>query len=87
MAPLGAPLAVSETVAAVPAVTAVETVAVVEEPAATDALVGETAMEKLLAVPAVTVSEYGHGVGLGAFHAGDGDRVRPGRGARRGVAR
>ena len=55
-APLGRPLAVSETVCAEPDVTAVETVAVVPEPAVTDADVGLTDSEKLFAAAAVTLS-------------------------------
>ena len=45
-APLGRPLAVNETVCAEPDVTAVETVALVPDPAVTDADVGLTATEK-----------------------------------------
>jgi hypothetical protein len=56
VAPLGRPLALSETVCAEPEVTAVETVAVVPEPAATDAEVGLTDSEKSFAAAAVTLS-------------------------------
>ena len=53
VAPDGSPLALSETDSALPEVTAVETVAVVPAPGATDAEVGLTAIEKsLVVVPA-----------------------------------
>jgi hypothetical protein len=54
--PLGRPLAPSETVCAEPEVTAVETVAVVPDPAVTDADVGLTDSEKSFVAAAVTLS-------------------------------
>jgi hypothetical protein len=56
VAPLGRPLALSETVCAEPEVTAVETVALVPDPAATDADVGLTESEKSFVAAAVTLS-------------------------------
>jgi hypothetical protein len=54
--PLGRPLVPSETVCADPEVTAVETVAVVPDPAVTDLDVGLTESEKSFAAAAVTLS-------------------------------
>jgi hypothetical protein len=48
----------SATLAATPDVTAVETVALVDDPAATDALFGFREIEKLLLGGLVTVSPY-----------------------------
>jgi hypothetical protein len=56
VAPLGRPLAVSETVCAEPDATAVETVALVPAPAATDASVGLSESEKSFVAAAVTLS-------------------------------
>jgi hypothetical protein len=55
-APLGSPLALSETDCAEPDVTAVETVALVPDPALTEADVGLTDSEKSLAAAGVTLS-------------------------------
>jgi hypothetical protein len=56
VAPLGSPLALRETVCAEPEVTAVEAVAVVPDPAVTDADVGLTESEKSFAAGGVTLS-------------------------------
>ena len=56
VAPLGRPLALSETVCAEPEVTAVETVAPVPDPAVTDADAGLTDSEKSFAAAGVTLS-------------------------------
>jgi hypothetical protein len=56
VAPLGRPLAASETVCAEPDVTAVETVVLVPAPAATDADVGLTESEKSFVAAAITLS-------------------------------
>jgi hypothetical protein len=56
VAPLGRPLALSETVCAEPEVTAVETVALVPDPAVTEADVGLTDSEKSFAAAGVTLS-------------------------------
>ena len=55
-APLGRPLALSETVCAEPEVTAVETVALVPDPAMTEADAGLTESEKSFAAAGVTLS-------------------------------
>ncbi len=57
VAPVGAPLVDRLTVAAAPAVTAVDTVAVADDPAVTLAPVGDNAIEKSLVAVALTVSE------------------------------
>ena len=56
VAPLGKPLALSETDSAEPEITAVDTVAPVPAPALTDAEVGLTDSEKSFAAAAVTLS-------------------------------
>ena len=56
VAPLGRPLALSDTLCVDPEVTAVETVALVPDPAVTDAAVGLTDNEKSFAAAGVTLS-------------------------------
>src|SRR6185503_18904285 len=68
LAPDGRPLADNATVCAEPAVTAVDTVAEVDEPAATEADVGDTEMEKSF-VPVVQVGSPDWAGTATALHA------------------